>query len=321
MIYRRHLLQAAPLALAPRAWAEEPWPPRGVRIVVPNPPGGTSDIAARLIFAHAAAETHKPFVIENRAGGNSGIGMVNVARAAPDGLSFVLPSDTATYLPLVQENPPYTIAGDFTPVSLVVAQPLVIVANTQAGIDSIDALVKAAKARPGSLGFGTSGAAGTTHHVAAARFAEAAGFSFIHVPYKGGGQAVTDLVANQIPIGVLGAGPVVPYAKAGRLKILAVTSRERSPSLPDIPTLGECGVPGIDITQWFALYAPVRTPAAAVNRMAARVRAALAQPDIRAQLSAVGIDALGTDGAALEQRQKTDAAAWLSAVRRLKISV
>ncbi len=318
---RRHLLQAAPLLFVPPAFAADAWPAQSVRIVVPNPPGGTGDIAARLIFNYVGAATRKPFVVENKAGANGQIGMMNVARSAPDGLSFALPADTATFLPMLEDKPQYTVAADFTPVSLMVAQPLVIVASAQSGIDSIATLIRRAKEKPDTLAYGTSGGTGTTHHVAAARFSEAAGIKLLHVPYKGGGQAVTDLVANQIQLGVMGAGPIVPYAKSGRVRMLAVTSRERSPSLPDVPTLAECGLPGIDITQWFGLYAPARTPKVAVDAMASRVATALSQPSIRTHLSALGIDAMGGDGAVLKRRQETDAAAWIDAVRRLNIQV
>lgn len=313
------LLQGAGSALAlPLPSLAAQWPDRPVRIVVPNPPGGTADITARIVFERVGAALGQSFVVENRAGGNGTIAMTAVARSKPDGYTCVVAGDSATYVPLIQENPPFTMERDFVPVSLLVAQPVVLVVHPDTGIRTVADLIAQAKAAPGKLSYGVSGV-GSTHHVAAETFCDAAHIKMTSIPYKGGGQAIADLIAGQIPVACLGAGAIAAHARSGRIRVLAVTSAERSASLPDAPTLAESGISGIDITQWFALYAPRSTPPAVLQTLQRHAAAALQQPPVRAKLAENAIDAVGSDAATLEQRQKKDGATWLAAMNRLGI--
>ncbi|MPS29752.1 MAG: tripartite tricarboxylate transporter substrate binding protein [Alcaligenaceae bacterium] len=312
------LLQGAGTLALPLPSRGAQWPDRPVRIVVPNPPGGTADITARIVFERVGAAVHQSFIVENRAGGNGTIAMVAVARSKPDGYTFVVAGDSATYVPLVQEPPSFTMERDFVPVSLLVAQPVVLAVHPDTGIRSVADLISRAKAEPGKLSYGVSGV-GSTHHVAAEMFCSAANISMTSIPYKGGGQAIADLIAGQIPVACLGAGAIAAHARSGRIRVLAVTSAERSTSLPDVPTLAEAGIPGIDITQWFALYAPRGTAAPVLEALQRHAAAALQQQAVREKLAENAIDAVGSDAATLEQRQKKDSAAWLAAINRLGI--
>lgn len=193
------LLQGAGTLALPLPSRGAQWPDRPVRIVVPNPPGGTADITARIVFERVGAAVHQSFIVENRAGGNGTIAMVAVARSKPDGYTFVVAGDSATYVPLVQEPPSFTMERDFVPVSLLVAQPVVLAVHPDTGIRSVADLISRAKAEPGKLSYGVSGV-GSTHHVAAEMFCSAANISMTSIPYKGGGQAIADLIAGQIPV-------------------------------------------------------------------------------------------------------------------------
>ncbi|VCU71459.1 Tripartite tricarboxylate transporter family receptor [Pigmentiphaga humi] len=313
------LLQSAgALVTFPRLSKAASWPERPVRIVVPNPPGGTADITARIVFERVGAATKQSFVVENRAGAGGTIAMTSVARAEPDGYTFVVAGDSATYIPLIQDKPQFTMERNFVPVSLLIAQPVVLVAYPGTGIKSVADLIERAKAAPGKLSYGVSGV-GSTHHIAAEMFCESAGIQMTSIPYKGGGQAIADLLSGQIPVACLGAGAVAAHGRTGRVRMLAVTSNERSASLPDVPTLRELGISGVDITQWFALYAPHDTPSHIVSAMQERASEALKLSSVRSKLAENAIDAVGSDGAALQARQRRDGEAWLSAMQRLGI--
>src|SRR5918997_4466709 len=244
---RREAAAAAGLALAAavapprRATGQTPqaaWPARPIRVIVPYAPGGTADTTARALGHAMAPRLGQPVVVENRSGATGAIGMEAAARAAPDGHTLVVAADPAIYPPYPRPRPPYHPLRDLAPVSVLVQQPIVVAAHPGLGVRTLAELVAVARARPGEVAYVPSGTA-STHHLAAELLCRRAGIRMTHVPYRGGGQAINDLVAGQVGLGVLGSGPVVPPARAGRLRLLAVTPAARSPGLPEGATVAE----------------------------------------------------------------------------------
>ncbi len=322
---RREAAAAAGLALAAavaphrRATAQTPqaaWPARPIRVIVPYAPGGTADTTARALGHAMTPRLGQPVVVENRSGATGAIGMEAAARAAPDGHTLVVAADAAIYQPYLRPSLPYHPLRDLAPVSVLVQQPIVVAAHPGLGVRTLAELVALARARPGEVAYVTSGTA-STHHLAAELLCRRAGIRMTHVPYRGGGQAINDLVAGQVGLGVLGSGPVVPHARAGRLRLLAVTPAARSPGLPEVPTVAEQGFPGYDLPQWFGMLAPAGTPAEVVARVQAEAAAALALPEVRRVLGDLALDPVGGTPEACRARIEAEAAVWAEAARAL----
>jgi len=276
------LLPAIFLVCSGAAQAQS-WPAKSVRFIVPFPPGGATDVAARAVADKLTQALGQQFVIDNRAGASGAIGAAEVARAAPDGYTILFAADPVTTLHLVMKSVPYDTLRDFAPITQVTTQPLAVAAHSSVPVKNVQELIALVKANPGKYSFAHSGI-GTGQHLSGELLKKLAGIDMIHVPYKGGGPAVTDLVAGQVPLAVLGSTPLIPHHKSGRIKILAFTSKDRFPNMPDVPTLHESGFPGFDTGQWLGLLGPRGTPAEVVNRLYAETRKALALPDVRERL-------------------------------------
>ncbi|WP_144299891.1 tripartite tricarboxylate transporter substrate binding protein [Elioraea rosea] len=280
-------------ALAARAQA---WPARPIRMVVPYPPGGGADTTARLLSEPMSAMLGQPVIVENRGGAGGSIGAAEVARAAPDGYTLLLDAGAHVVNPFVLKGLAFDYARAFAPISQVTVLPQILLVKAALPAKDIAELVALAKARPDSLTYGSSGNA-TSSHLAAALFAQRAGISLVHVPYRGGGPAVQDLVAGNIDMHMGTVSSSLALAQAGRIRALGVTTRERIASLPDVPTIAESGFPGYELNEWNGLYAPAGTPEPVLERIHAAAMHALAQAPVRARLDSLGAMAVGSSRA------------------------
>jgi tripartite-type tricarboxylate transporter receptor subunit TctC len=286
------ILFALALASAATIAAAQSWPAKPIHLVVPYPAGGSSDVSARVVAEKIAKALGQPVIIDNRPGATGTIGTEIVARSAPDGYTLLNAGDWITATPHLHEKAAYDPLKDFVPVSRLVRQPIAIAVHPSLKINSLAELVEYAKRNPGKLSYATSGAGNPQNYVGE-WFASMAGIKLVHVPYKGGGQAITDFVGGQVPVAVLGSTPLIPHHRAGTIKILAQSMSTRSPSLPDVPTFEEAGYKGLVMEQWQGVVAPAGTPASVVARLNAEIVKALADDSVRERLAASGLDAAG----------------------------
>jgi tripartite-type tricarboxylate transporter receptor subunit TctC len=306
------------LAFAAAQAGAQQWPAKPVRFVVPFPPGGSTDVAARTLAEKLTASLGAQFVVENRAGGGGAIGATEVARSAPDGYTILFAADAITTLPLVVKNLPFDVQRDFAAVTQVTTQPLAVAVHTSVPAKTIQELVAYAKNNPGKLSFGHSGT-GTGQHMSGELLKKQAGIDIVHIPYKGGGPAVQDLIGGQVPMGVLGSTPLIPHHKAGRIRILAFTSKDRFPPMPEIPTLHESGFAGFDTGQWLGLLAPRGTPDEIAQRLYRASAEALADADVRDRLAQAALLAVGSTPREFEALIRADLERWTRLARELKI--
>src|SRR5207248_1245450 len=286
------------------------FPSKPVRIVVPFPPGGGADTLARIMEPKLAGIWAQAIVVENRPGASGHIGADFVARSAPDGHTLLM-SSTAS---LTEKN-----VDQFSPVSLVSASPYVVTANPKVAAADIRGLIALAKARPGKLSYGSSGT-GAASHLSAELFKSMAGVDLLHVPYKGTGQALTDLLAGQVDLMFAPAQTVMQHVKSGKLKALAVTGAKRSETLPELPTVAESGVPGYEAVGWFGLLAPAATPQAVVAKLSRDVRAVLAQSDVREKMHALGADPSGNSPEEFARFIRADQVKWAKLMKQAGIN-
>jgi tripartite-type tricarboxylate transporter receptor subunit TctC len=291
-MFKRWLRTLAPLGLAlcaAGAYAQA-WPAKPVRIVVAFSPGGSTDIVVRAMSDRLAQEFGQPVVVENRAGANGNVAAEYVAKQPADGYTVLATADAlpaSAHLYKLAFDP----MKDFTPVIQLTRQPIVLAVHPSTGATTLAELIALARAKPG-MGYATSGA-GSGQHMVGEWVAKLAGVQLTHIPYKGGGQAIVDLVGGQVLIGSLGSTPVIPHHKAGKLRILAQSTAARAPSLPDVPTYGEAGLQGIVLDQWLGLLVPAGTPPEAVRRLNAEVDKALALPAMRERFAQAALEGVG----------------------------
>lgn len=320
---RRFLRLALALGLvAPAFWAAaQSFPSRPVTIVVPFPAGGALDTVARAIAEPMRAELGQAVIVDNRAGAGGTVGSGQVARAAPDGHTILLGS-VATHAIAAGLYPklPYDPIGDFAPITQLTSSPLMLTASPQLKAANVAELVAAAKSQPGKLNYASTGN-GTALHIAGEVFRAAAGVDVVHVPYKGGPQAATALLAGEVAYMLANPQLVMSFIQAGRLRGLAVTGASRLDALPAVPTLKEAGVSGVDVTTWFGLWAPKGTPPAAIDRLNAAARKALAAPEIRRQLEAQGDAPVGSGVADFSAFVRAEHKYWVGFVQSSGIKV
>ncbi len=285
----RTLFAALILAASFAAQAQS-WPTKPVRLVVPYPPGGSTDVTARTLAERVSGALGQPVLVENRAGAGGNIGIESVARADADGYTVLVAPDFIASAPHVYKLN-YDPMTQLVPVIQLTSQPVVLAVHPSLGVATVSELVKAAKAKPG-LAYATSGA-GSQQHMAAEWFAKLAGIQLTHIPYKGGGQAIADFIGGQVPIASLGSTPVIPHHKSGKVKILAQTTKQRAPSLPEVPTYEQAGFKGLVIDQWLGIFVPAGTDAQIVRRLAAEFDKALAEPVVRERLAKAALEAVG----------------------------
>ncbi|MFI5444910.1 Bug family tripartite tricarboxylate transporter substrate binding protein [Polaromonas sp. UC242_47] len=313
---KRHMLALLASGLAitafPSAHAQAPsdWPNKPIRWIVPFPPGGAMDAIARTLGEKAGKALGQPFVIENRAGAGGNIGADYVAKQPGDGYTLMITSiGMATNKPLYGKLS-YDPIKDFAPVSLLAVVPNVLVTNaTQRDVKTVADVIAAARKEPGKLTYASAGN-GTSIHLAGEVFTSLAKINMMHVPYKGSGPAVSDLLGGQTNYMFDSITSARPHIQSGKLRALGVTTAKRSSSLPDVPTLAEAGVPGYEVSPWFAVFMPASTPKAIVNKLNAALLDAMKQPDVVARFDAIGAEAVGSSPDELAKHLAKESARW-----------
>jgi len=269
------------------------YPAKAIRVVVPYAPGGATDLTARLVGQKMQEAMKQNVLVDNRPGAGGVIGTDIVAKAAPDGYTVLIavPAEIAI-LPHLQKMP-YDVARDLAPVSLAAVTPLVLVVHPSLPVRSVKELIAFARARPGQLSYASAGTGGV-QHLSGELLKISMKLDMAHVPYKGAGPVMPDLIGGHVPMFFSGMPPAMPHVKAGKLRALAVTTARRSPAAPDVPTMAEAGVPGFDISNWFAYFVPSGTQAEVISRLNSEVNRGLKQPDVREKLASVGAETVGT---------------------------
>ena len=288
------MLQSLFLAGALLAFAASPsfaqaYPAKPIRILVGFAPGGAMDIVARTVGQKMAASLGQPVFIENKPGAGSNIAIRQLIDSPPDGYTVMLVANGLTANPLLYTQQPFDPNTDVVPISLVARLPVVIAANAKSEFSTLEKVIAASKSRPGSVNYGSPGS-GSTPHLAAELFARGAGIELAHVPYKGGAPAIADVLGGQLPLVAVNAIEVLPHVKAGKLRVLAAMSAQRVSTMPDAPTIAESGFPGFEASVWHAFIAPKGTPPAVVAKLNAEIHKALADPEVRERLAALGAE-------------------------------
>jgi len=273
------------LALAARAQA---WPSQPVRFIIPFPPGGTTDQMIRHAQPHLQQYLGTQIVIENRGGASGAIGTGLAAKSPPDGYTWVLVFDTHGVNPSLIPNMTFDTLKDLAPVMLVGTSPMVFTAHPSTPYKSFAEVLTAARAKADAVGYGTIGS-GSLAHLFVTMMGKQAGFTMTHVPYKGGGPLVTDSLAGHVPVSIATAALLGPHIRSGKLRALAVTSPKRFPQLPDVPTVAEQGVPGMEAESWWGLLAPAGTPAPIIARMNTEFAKAMREPGVNEKLTQQGV--------------------------------
>ena len=308
-------LVAAAVSIGTGVHAQE-WPQKPVRVIVPFAAGSSPDILARLVGDRLTAKLGQAFVVENRAGAGGNSGTDAASKAAPDGYTFVLSVNAPlVYNTILYKNLPYDPFKDLAPVSLVASNPNVCAASTSMGVDSVKGWLEALRKQPGKYNFASSGNGSISHLGVELIKLKTKSFA-VHIPYASSGQAVTAMLQGDVQFACLPAVAIMPQVKASKLKALAITSEQRSPLLPEVPTLKESGLPDIQAAPWYAYMAPAATPPAIVGRMSQAVQAVLQESDVKDKLRANYFDAIGSTPVALGQFMQEERARWRPVIER-----
>ena len=268
------------------------WPSRPVRIIVGYAAGGATDVVARLMAQKLGESLGQQFIVENRPGAGGNLGAQAAATSAPDGYTFIMVAPAHSINATLYRKLPYDPVRDFTPVVHVASVTNLMVVHPSVPAYSVAELTALAKAKPGTIAFASAGS-GASSHLASEMYKSKAGIDIVHVPYKGTGQSVVDLLAGQVQMTMDSMPALLPHVKAGKLRALAVGSKTRSPALPDVPTMQEAGVSDFEVTVWLGLLAPAGTPAEIVSRLNAEVNRIVAMPDVKERLSGIGAEPVG----------------------------
>jgi tripartite-type tricarboxylate transporter receptor subunit TctC len=272
--------------------AQANYPSKPIRFVVPYPPGGFTDILARLIGQKLTQSMGQPVVVENRGGGGSTIGSDIVAKSAPDGYTILMVGPDLAINESLFSKLPYSAVRDFAPVSMAAWGPLVLVVHSSVPAKSVQELVAFAKSQPGQINY-ASGGNGTGSHLTMELFKTTAGINMVHIPYKGNGPAVNDLIGGQVSVMFLQMAVAKPYITAGNLRALAIPSPRRSSAMPELPIFAEAGFPGFDVAPWFGVVAPAKTPDTIVSKLSAEIGKVMRLPDVKRKLSEQGAEPVG----------------------------
>lgn len=308
-------IAAALLIGGASAHAQSDYPTRAVRVVVPFPPGGATDIVARLVAERLQAALGKPFVVDNKAGASGNIGIGEVVRAAPDGYTLVLGSpQTLTINPQLFANLPFNPQKDLAPIVVLASVPNVLLVNNHVPAKTPEELVALAKQKVGKLSYGSSSIGGTPH-LSAELFKSMTGTSILHIPYRGSAPALQDLIGGQIDMIFDNLPAALPQIRAGTVRALAVTTLKRTSSAPNLPTLHERGITGFESEGWFALLAPAGTPRPILDRLNLEVNKALATPELRERLEKAGADPVGGSIESFQQRIGQETQRWARVIK------
>ena len=325
MFNRRHFIgatAAAALGTSLGVRAQDAWPAKPVKLIVPFPPGGPTDVMGRTAAKVMAEKLGQPFVVENKAGAGGNIGTDAMAKAAPDGYTVGLSAISSLAIsPHLYPKLPFAVEKDFAPISLVGTTPCAIVAHPSAPFSDLKGLVAYAKAHPGKVSYATSGI-GTSNHLAAELFQYTAGIKFVNVPYKGSSQIVPDLLAGVVTMSMESSlATTLQHIKAGKLKAIAVTSPRRAKVLPDVPTIAESGYPGFEVETWFGLVAPAGTPRAVVDKLHAAWRDGAKSAEAVSAFDAISADLRVTSPAQFAEFIRTENQRWGELIQKAGIRI
>jgi tripartite-type tricarboxylate transporter receptor subunit TctC len=309
------LLTLLTLTTLPAPARAQDYPAKPIRLVVPYPPGGPTDVVARLYANRLSEMWSQPVVVENRSGANGNIASQLVAKAPGDGYTLLLHASSFIINPLLYKAPGYDPATEFTPVSLVFDYKLIVVVHPSFPATTLAELVAAAKAKPGSINFASAGGVGAPTHLSVEMFKQMAGIDLVHVPYAGGAPAVNDLLAGHVPLMFNNPTQSLPHIKAGKLRALATTGSQRAPYAPELPTVAELGYPGYDVGTWFGLWAPAGLPGPVLQKLEAAIQKISTTPDVRQQLDTQGLVVIGSTAAELATFQKAETERWGRVIR------
>lgn len=302
------------LILASDAVLAQAYPARPVRVVIPLGAGGTTDVPGRIIAQRLSETLGQTFFVENKPGAGGTIGADFVAKSKPDGYTLLLTATPHVITANIYKNLPYNALTDFAPVIRVASGPYVLAVHPSLGVNSVRELIALAKAQPGKIDYASSGN-GSAQHLVGALFAHMAGIQMTHVPYKGSSQAQQDLVAGVVKVGFPGTPIVIPHMKAGRLKALGVTTAQRSPHLPDVPSIAEAGVPGYEALVWIGLLAPAGTPPDIIAKLNTEISKLLRMSEVRELLASSGVDPAPTTPEEFGAYLKSEFEKWGKVVR------
>ena len=317
-------LLAGALAALACSWtvpaaAQDAWPTKPVRMIVPFAPGGTTDVIARMLGQKLSVRWGQPVVIENRAGAGGNLGADMVAKSAPDGYTLLMASGSITINPHIYKRMPFDTEKDLVPITNVASGPMLVVVPDKSPVKNIKDLIALAKAKPGSINFGSAGV-GSQVHLAAENLAHSAHVDFTHVPYKGEAVAYNDLIAGQIQLMVGNFAAASALLGEGRLRALAVTGKTRSPQMPDLPTVAESGLPGFENTGWFGLFAPAGTPKAVLDKVQRDTAAVMDETETKARLYVQGMQPVGNSSADFAAALRAESKRWAAVVKERKVA-
>ncbi len=315
------LLAAAALAtLSSGSAMAQAWPARPISLIVPFPAGGTTDVLARAVGVELSKSLGQPVLIESKPGAGATLGADFVAKAKPDGYTLLMGAVHHTIATSVYKKLPYDFQKDLLPITTVALVPNVLVVNAAMPAKNVGELLALAKASPGKFTFGSAGN-GTAHHLIGAQFEAMGGVQLLHVPYKGSGPLVTDLLGGQITMSFDTITPVLPHIRAGKLRALAITTNKRSPALPDVPTLDEAGLKGFNLGTWFGVMAPVGTPKEIVVRLNTELLKIIRSPEFKKRMDDIGAEPIGNTPEQMGQQIKEDTERFAKLVKDAKVTI
>ena len=318
-MYRRSLLATLALpVLCATAWAQD-YPERPIKLVVPYAPGGSADIVARLVADEWGKALGKSLFIENKAGAGGNLGVDAVAKSAADGYTIGLQTVSLAINPSLTAKMPYDTLKDLAPIGMVASSQHVLVVNNQLPAKNIKELVALAKSKPGKLSYGSAGS-GSTFHMSAELFKAVAGVSILHVPYRGGGPALTDTIAGQVDMSFPVLSAAQQHIQAGKVRALGVTGPKRSPLLPDVPTIAEAGVPNYAFETWFMVFAPAATPKPVIDKLNATLVKVLETAAVKERMAKEGFDATTSTPAQAHARLEKEMPQWAKLVKERGIT-
>ena len=315
----RLILSFLSLAFFSAGALAQAWPSKPIRLIIPWPPGGPAEALARVVTAKMSAVLGQPFIIEAKPGANGTIGTNLVAKAAPDGYTILLSHLGPTAIsPSLQKDLPYDPLKDFEPITQVISGPTLLVVRNGLPIRSVKELIAYAKANPGKLSYASVGVASTTH-LAGEMLNVAAGINTLHVPYKGSTPAITDMMGERVDFAFFGISGSMQQARAGQIRMLAISTLKRSPNFPDIPAVAET-VPGFELNSWYGMMAPAGTPKAIVNRLYQEVAAAVKKPDVIEWMKQNGLDPVGSTPEEHAAYIRAETVKWAKAIKDAKVT-
>lgn len=312
------LLTAALLTFATLAATAQSYPTRPVRLIVPFPPGGSLDVVARPLAAKMSELMGQQVVVDNRSGASGNVGSEFVARAAPDGYTALINTLPLVVNPSMFSKMPFDVTRDLAPVSLLASAPFVLVVHPSVPVKTVKELVALAKSRPGKLNYASAGN-GTNLHIAAELFKNLTATDIVHVPYKGGGPALTAVLAGESDLSFLSVIAAAPYIKAGRMRGIAVTTTRRSAVLPELPTVAEAGVKGYEFASWFGILVPAGTPQPIIAALNGYITKALRSPELQERLGREGTDIIASTPEELGAHLKAELARWAKVIKQAGI--